>query len=60
VTATKEKLGFKAKGREVVGQDRSYELKESPASYEGILGHENAVLSSQNEYFWEDIGRIST
>jgi len=39
VTATKEKLRFKAKGREVIGGDGSYELGESPASYKGILGH---------------------
>ena len=53
--ATKEKLGFKAKGREVIGGDGSYELRESPAPYNGILGHENAVLRPQNEYPWEDI-----
>jgi putative transposase len=34
VEATKERLGFKARGREVIGEDGSYELKESPA---GIL-----------------------
>ena len=44
VTATKEKLGFKAKGREVVGRDGSFELKEPPSAYRGILRHENAVL----------------
>lgn len=54
VTATKEKLGFKAKGREVVGGDGSYMLQESPASYKGILGHENAVLRPENTYFWDD------
>ena len=60
VMATKEKLGFKAKGREVIGGDGSYELGESPASYKGILGHKNAVLRPQNEYPWDDIGCIST
>ena len=60
VTATKEKLGFKAKGREVIGVNRAYELRESPAPYKGILGHENAVLMPQNEYYWEDIPSIST
>ncbi len=60
VTATKEKLGLKAKGREVVGRDGSYELRESPAAYKVILGHENAVLRLQNEYCWDDIGCIST
>jgi putative transposase len=54
VTATKEKLGFKAKGREVVGGDGSYMLQESPASYKGILAHENAVLRPENTYFWDD------
>ena len=53
VEATKERLGFKGKGREVIGGDGSYELKESPALYMGILGQENAVLRPQNEYFWE-------
>jgi hypothetical protein len=35
VTATKEKLGFKAKVREVVGRDASFELREPPATYRG-------------------------
>jgi hypothetical protein len=50
VRATKEQLGFKARGREVIGREGSYELRESAAPYEGILGHENAVLRPQNEY----------
>ena len=60
VMMMKEKLGNKAKGREVVGGDGRYVLRESPAPYDGILGHENATLRLQNEYFWEDIDRIST
>jgi len=59
VAATKEKLGFKARGREVIGVDGSYELRE-PAPYTGLLGHENAVLRPQNVYFLEDIVYIST
>jgi hypothetical protein len=47
VTATKEKLGVKAKGREVISGDGSYQLRESPAPYNAILGHEK-------EYFWND------
>jgi len=54
VTATKEKLGLKAKGREVIGGDGSYELRESPAPYSGILGHENNVLRFENTCFWDD------
>jgi hypothetical protein len=60
VAATKEKLGFKAKGREVIGVSGSYELREPPAPYKGILRHENAVLRPQNEYFWENNSCIST
>jgi hypothetical protein len=54
-----EKIGFKAKGREVLGRDRSFELKEAPAAYMGILRHQNAVLRPQNQHFWEDIPFIS-
>ena len=55
VTATKEKLGVKVKGREVVGGDGSYQLRESPASYKSIFDHENGGLRFQNAYFWNDI-----
>jgi putative transposase len=54
VNATKEKLGIKGQGREVIGADGSYELRESSAAYKAILGHENDVLSSENGYFWND------
>jgi putative transposase len=54
VKATKEKLGFKAKAREVIGGDGSYQLKESPAPYKANLLLENEHLRLQNEYFWED------
>jgi putative transposase len=53
VTATKDKLGVKGIGREVIGGDGSYELRESPAPYRGILGHENERLRLENTYFWE-------
>ena len=54
VTMTKEKLGFKAKGREVTGEDGGYVLREPPAPYNSVLGHENAVLRPENAYFWDD------
>ena len=52
VTATKEKLGSKGIGRSMIGENGSYELREPPAPYKGILGIENGSLSSKNEYFW--------
>ena len=53
VTMTKEKLGIKAKGREVVGEEGSYVLRESPAPYNSILGHENEALRPENACFWD-------
>jgi hypothetical protein len=54
VTATKEKLGFKAKGREVIGGNGSYELREPRAAYKGVFGHKNGDLRPENTYFWDD------
>jgi putative transposase len=53
VMMTKEKLGIKAKAREVLGEDGSYALRESPAPYSTFLGHENVVLRPENAYFWD-------
>ena len=39
VNATKEKLGIKAKGRDVLETDGSYELRGDAASYKPFLGH---------------------
>jgi hypothetical protein len=44
----------------VVGGNGRFELKESPTAYRGILERENAVLSPQNQYLWEDMQSIST
>jgi len=60
VTMTREKLGSKGKGREVVGGDGSYVLQESPTPYNSILGHENEALSLENAFFWDDNLWIST
>jgi hypothetical protein len=54
VTATKEKLGVRGRGRVVIGGNGSYELQESLATYKGILGYENEGLRLQNAYFWSE------
>ncbi|HUJ16917.1 MAG TPA: transposase [Nitrospirota bacterium] len=54
VFATQAKLGIRGHGREVIGSDGSYELRESPVLYTVNLGHENEVLRPQNSYFWND------
>jgi hypothetical protein len=53
VKAMKERLGFKVKGREVIGGDGSYQ-PESPAPYMGNLALQKEPLRLQNAYFWED------
>jgi len=53
VNATKEALGAKGESRAVIGVDGSFELRESPAAYRVILGHENGALRTENEYFWK-------
>jgi len=59
VNATQAKLGLKGRGRDVVGEDGSYELRESPVSYRAIVKHENNDLRPQNRYFWNDPGGLS-
>jgi hypothetical protein len=54
VSTTKDKLGIKAKGRDVFGTDGSYELREDPGHYKQLLGHEKAGLSPENAYYWSD------
>lgn len=53
IMMTKEKLGIKAKGRAVVGEEGSYVLREPAAPYDGIFGHENDALRPENAYFWD-------
>jgi len=36
---TKMKLGIKAKGRDVIGRNGEYELREPAAAYNSILNH---------------------
>lgn len=59
VTATNEKLGTRGFGRELMGRDRCFELRESPVPYRGILGHGNECLRLENNHFWDDNSRIS-
>jgi len=53
VRDTKEKLGIRAMGREVIGAGGSYELREPKISYEANLGDGNDGLRQENTYFWE-------
>jgi putative transposase len=59
VMDTKERLGFKARGRVTSERDGVYELREPVVPYSSNSGHENAVLRSQNGYLWKVFENIS-
>jgi len=53
VRDTKERLGIKAVGRQVVGDNGSYELREPEVSYETNFGPENDGLRQENAFYWD-------
>jgi hypothetical protein len=53
VRETKEKLGIKAMGREVIRADGSYELREPETPYGVDFGPENDDLRQENEFYWD-------
>ncbi len=48
----KDKLGYRAIGRKVVGTGDGYELKESVASYSDDFGVKMTTLRSENSFKW--------
>jgi hypothetical protein len=52
VEKTKAELGIKAIGREVMGADGGYELRERDVSYNAIFAGENSGLRPEYTYFW--------
>ena len=40
-------------GREVIGSDGSYKLRDPETPYEAVFGPENDPLSGENGFFWE-------
>jgi hypothetical protein len=53
-------LMARAKGRNVVGADDSYQLRELWVPYSDILVPENDVLSAENGYLWNTYPEILT
>ncbi len=51
VEKIKLELGVKTIGREVMGGDRVYEVREG-SSYSGHFAGKNSGLSRKNTYFW--------
>ena len=53
VRETKEKLGIRAIGREVIGADGSYELRDPETFYEAVFNPPDDDLSEENALFWD-------
>jgi hypothetical protein len=53
VRDTKEKLGIRAMGREVIGRDGSYVLQEPEAGYEANFSTKNVGLRENNTFYWD-------
>ena len=53
VRNTKEKLGIRAVGREVIGSNGSYVLQEPETSYEANFSTENVSLREENTFYWD-------
>ena len=54
VRDTKERLGIKAVGREVMRGDGSFELRELEVPYEANFPTEKADLMQENTFFWDE------
>jgi putative transposase len=52
VEETKERLGFRAKGRTIAEQDSGFELRETGVSY--LFDGRKPGLSLENAYLWDE------
>ena len=53
VRGTKERLGIKAVGREVIESQGTYELREPGMPYKASFDAENGDLRQGNEFCWD-------
>ena len=60
VQGIRDRLGVRAKGRNVVEADDSYQLREPRVPYSGILVPENDVLSAGNGRLWNTYPEMLT
>ena len=45
-------LGYRAKGRDVIGGNEGYQLREGSAPYKAVFGAENGDIGLENTYSW--------
>ncbi len=50
LSVTQEKLGIKARGRKVVGNSDTDELREVQSSCDDVFDYEKGILRSKNTY----------
>jgi len=55
VEDTKEQLGIRARGREVMGAEGTYQLREASEPYGYTFAPQNDDVRHENRYFWNDI-----
>jgi hypothetical protein len=53
VRETKEKLGIRAIGREAIGADGSYELRDAETPYGAVFSLQNGDLRDENTFYWD-------
>jgi len=53
VEHVKALLGFRAKGRDVIGGNEGYQLREGSAPYKALFGAENDDRGVENTYSWD-------
>jgi putative transposase len=53
IESVKANLGFRAKGRDVIGTDAGYQLRESHASYKALFEAKNEDIGLKNTRFWD-------
>lgn len=54
IETTMKRLGVKALGRKVYGNNEGFEIREQAAPYRANFAPENGSLSPKNTYFWKD------
>jgi len=54
VERTRERLGIRAKGREVRGMDGQFELREPEAIYHSHFEAKKTDIEPENSYLWND------
>jgi putative transposase len=53
VENVKARLGFRAKGRDIIEGGEEYQLREGAAHYQAFFEAENDDIAAENTYLWD-------